>query len=120
MKKILIVDDNQMILDSLSSFLQFKFKEYHVLTAEDGEKAIEALKSNPVSLMLTDLEMPNVDGYEVIEYAKRNRPSVPVIIMTGSWSLDLELLVHKTGVARFIQKPFCFEELKHIATELLG
>jgi len=40
--------------------------------------------------------------------------------MTGSWSLDLEMLVHKTGVIRFIEKPFRFEDLEQIVTEVLG
>ena len=119
MKNILIVDDNRMILGSLSSHLRFRLRDYHVLTAEDGQKAIEVLEANPVNLILTDLEMPNVDGYEVIKYAKKKCPSVPVIIMTGSWSLDLRMLVCKTGVVRCIEKPFRFEELDHMVLEAL-
>lgn len=119
MKNILIVDDNRVILGSLSSYLRFKLQDYHVLTAEDGRKAIEALETNPVSLILTDLEMPNVDGYQLIEYAKKNFPSVPVVVMTGSWSLDLRMLVVKTGVVRCIEKPFRFEELDQMVTEAL-
>jgi DNA-binding NtrC family response regulator len=120
MKNILIVDDNRMILHSLSSFLRLELKDFNILTAEDGEGAIELLEANPVSLILTDLEMPRVDGYQVIEYAKKNHPSVPVIIMTGSWSLDLELLVKKTGIVRCIEKPFRYEYLVDMAIEALG
>lgn len=116
---ILIVDDNRMILNSLSAYFTFRLKDHPVLTAEDGQKAIEMMKTNPISLVLTDIEMPNVDGYQVISYAKKNHPSVPLIVMTGSWSLDLEMLVHKTGVARCIQKPFRFEELGDLAIEAL-
>lgn len=116
---ILIVDDNRMILNSLSAYFTFRLKDYPVLTAEDGQKAIEMMKTNPISLVLTDIEMPNVDGYQVISYAKKNHPSVPLIVMTGSWSLDLEMLVHKTGVAHCIQKPFRFEELGDLAIEAL-
>lgn len=119
MKKILVVDDNRMILHSLTSYLTFVFKGYTVLSAEDGRQAIALMESTPVSLILTDLEMPNVDGYQVIEYAKKNHPSVPVVIMTGSWSLDLRLLVCKTGIARCIEKPFRFEELAHLLAETL-
>jgi CheY-like chemotaxis protein len=120
MKNILIADDNQMILHSLSSFFRVTFKEDTVLMAEDGEKAIELLETNPVALILTDLEMPKVDGYKVIEYAKKNHPSIPLIIMTGSWSLDLEQLIKKTGVMRCIEKPFRFENLADLAVEALG
>ena len=120
MKSILVVDDNRMILHSLASYLSFKFKDYTVLTAEDGKQAIELLGAHPVCLILTDLEMPNVDGYQVIEYAKKKYPSVPVVIMTGSWSLDLRMLVCKTGIARCIEKPFRFDELAQMLTEALG
>ena len=120
MKSILIVDDNRMILNSLSSFLRLALKEYSVLLAEDGAKAIEILESTPVSLIVTDLEMPKVDGYQVIEYAKKNCPSIPLIIMTGSWSLDLELLVSKTGVVRCIEKPFRYEKIAEMAADALG
>ena len=118
-KNILIVDDNRMILQSLSAFLCLYLKDYNVLTADDGEKAIEVLQSNVVNLILTDLEMPKADGYYVIEYAKKHYPSVPLMIMTGSWSLDLELLVQKTGVVRVIEKPFRYEDLADMAIEAL-
>jgi DNA-binding NtrC family response regulator len=119
MKNILIADDNLMILHSLSSFLRLTFKDYNVLMAEDGEKAIELLATNPVDLILTDLEMPKVDGYKVIEYAKKNYPSTPLIIMTGSWSLDLEQLIKKTGVMRCIEKPFRLENIADLTMEAL-
>jgi DNA-binding NtrC family response regulator len=119
MKNILIVDDNRMILHSLSSFIRVALKDFNVLTAEDGEMAIELLETNPVNLILTDLEMPRVDGYQVIEYAKKNHPAVPLIIMTGSWSLDLELLVKKTGIVRCIEKPFRYEYLVDMVIEAL-
>jgi two-component system response regulator FlrC len=116
---ILIVDDNRMILNSLSSYFAFRLKDYTVLTAEDGRKAIDVMKTHPISLVLTDLEMPHVDGYQVVEYTKKHHPAVPLIIMTGSWSIDLEMLVQKMGVARCIQKPFRFEELGDLAIEAL-
>jgi DNA-binding NtrC family response regulator len=120
MQKILVVDDNRMVLNSLASYVKCKFRDYDVLTAEDGKQAIETLESNPVCLVLTDLEMPNVDGYRIIEYAKKNHPSLPVIIMTGSWSLDLRMLVCKTGIARCIEKPFRFDDLSLMISEALG
>jgi len=90
-----------------------------VLTSDDGGKAIEIQVSNPVSLILTDLELPKVGGYQLIEYAKKNHPSVPVIVMTGSWSLDLESPVRKTGVVRCIEKPFRFKNRSDMAIEAL-
>lgn len=119
MKNILVIDDNHMIRNSVSSFLGYMLKGYTILTAEDGQKGIELMRSNPVSLILTDIEMPKIDGYQVIDYAKKNHPTVPVIVMTGSWSSDLSKLVIKTGLVRCVEKPFRFEELAQIVTESL-
>jgi DNA-binding NtrC family response regulator len=119
MKKILVIDDNHMIRNSVSSYLNCALKGYTVLSAEDGQRGIELMRLQPVSLILTDLEMPNKDGYQVIDYAKKHHPDVPVIIMTGSWSSDLKALVSKTGVARCLEKPFRFEELNEMILEAL-
>ena len=119
MKNILIVDDNQMIRDSLSSYLSHTLKNYTVLTAEDGVQAIKTMDSVPISLVLTDLEMPKVDGYGVIMHAKEHHPSVPVCIMTGSWSTDLLMLVRKLDLVPCIEKPFRFEEVEQMVTDLL-
>jgi len=114
MKNILIIDDNRMLRNSISEYLGFMVQGCTIMTAEDGQTGIEMLKSNPVNLVLTDLEMPGIDGYRVIEYAKNNHPDVPVIIMTGSWSADLSELVSKTGIVRCLEKPFRFEDLNEM------
>lgn len=121
MKNILVVDDDQMIRNLLYSFIRIKFKNYHVLTAGDGERAIAILKNIPVSLIITDLRMPKVDGFGVIEYAKKNHPTVPIFIMTGAaWSMELEKLMRISGVIHCIWKPFNFEELGQMVSETLA
>jgi DNA-binding NtrC family response regulator len=119
MKHILIVDDNEQIRDSLSSYLSHTLKNYTVLTAEDGVQAIKTMDSFPISIVLTDLEMPNIDGYGVIMHAKKHHPSVPVCIMTGSWTTDLLMLVRKLGLVPCIEKPFRFEEVEQMIIGLL-
>lgn len=119
MKNILIVDDNQMIRTSLASYLTHQFQSDTVLTAEDGAQAIKIMDSVPLSLVLTDLEMPKVDGYGVIMHAKKHYPNMPVCIMTGSWTTDLRMLVHKLDLVPCIEKPFRFEEVEQIVKELL-
>jgi|GEM_PF-2898127 len=119
MKNILIVDDNQMIRDSLFSYLSDRLKNYTVLTAEDGAQAINTLDSVPISLVVTDLEMPRIDGYGVIMHAKQHHPSVPVCIMTGSWTPDLLMLVRKLDLVPCIEKPFRFEEVEQMVIALL-
>ena len=119
MRNILIADDNQMIRDALSSYLSLAFKHDTVLTAENGEKAIEIMDAVPINLVLTDLEMPKVDGYEVIMHAKKHYPSLPVCVMTGSWTSDLVTLVRKLDLAPCIEKPFRFEEVAQTVRTLL-
>jgi len=114
MKNILIIDDNRMLRNSISEYLGFMVKGCTILTASDGQSGIDLLNSNPVNLVLTDLEMPGMDGYQVIDYAKKNHPDVPVVIMTGSWSFDLSELVSKTGIVCCLEKPFRFEDLNEI------
>lgn len=119
MKNILIADDDKIFRETLASYLCSRLKSYTVLAVEDGEKAIEALKSNPVSLILTDLAMPKVDGYNVIAYVKKNHPTIPLIIMTAAWSLELQMLVQKMGIADYIEKPFHLEDIDRIVIEPL-
>jgi DNA-binding NtrC family response regulator len=121
MKNILIVDDDQMLRNLLYSFFRIRFKNYHVLTAGDGERAIAILKNIPVSLIITDLSMPNVDGFEVVEYVKKNHPTVLIFIMTGAaWSMELESLMRTSGVIHLIWKPFNFDEVGQLVSEALA
>jgi CheY-like chemotaxis protein len=121
MNTILVVDDDQMLRNLLSSYFRLAFKNCRVLAAEDGAKAIGILKSKPVSLIITDLKMPNIDGYGLISYIKEHFSSVPVFVMTGAaWPLDLEMLVRNGDVIHCIAKPFNFEKLGQLVAETMG
>jgi DNA-binding NtrC family response regulator len=111
MKNILVADDDKIFRETLASYLRSKLAKFTVLTAEDGGKAIEMLESNQVSLILTDLAMPKVDGYNVIAYVKKNHPTIPLIIMTAAWSLELQMLIQRMGIANYIEKPFHLEDI---------
>jgi CheY-like chemotaxis protein len=114
MKNILVVDDNKIFRESLASYIRSRLDDYQVLTAEDGAAAIRLLEANPVRLVLTDLVMPNVDGYKVIAYARQKHPSIPVIIMTATWSLELDTLIRKIGVTDYMDKPFRLEDIDRL------
>jgi DNA-binding NtrC family response regulator len=119
MKNIIVVDDNKIFRETLASYLCSKLENYNVLLAEDGEKAIEVMESHPVSLVLTDLAMPKVDGYKVITYAKELYPAIPVIIMSSAWSLELEALVRKMGIVHYLEKPFNLDDIDRLIIEPL-
>ncbi len=111
MKNILVVDDNKYILDGLSISLSVYMKDCNVLTAGNGLKAIEIVNAVPIDFILTDLQMPVMDGFEFIEYTKKNHPHIPVMAMTGDCALEATVRLHSLGVFQYVEKPFDFEEL---------
>ena len=105
--KILIVDDAALNRDLLSDILSELFDP---VCLENGEEAIEYLKKNhkQVAVMLLDLMMPGIDGYQVIEYMKEKElmEEIPVLIISVEATPDVERKCLKMGVSDFIRKPF--------------
>jgi DNA-binding NtrC family response regulator len=118
MDNILIVAEDKTLRQLISVYLRFALEDYNILAAESGQKAIEALKTNPVCLVLVDLETPNTDEYELLEYAKRNHPSIPVIAMTGDWPPGVSK-APATRAVHYIEKPVDFKECARMVMELL-
>lgn len=113
MKRILVVDDNKGLRDIISLFLSCELPECAVLTADSGLQAIEIVDSAPVDLILTDLNMPLVSGYQLIEYVKRNLPSTPVLGMTAVCTPDVEERLQGLGVSSCLEKPFDLNDALH-------
>jgi len=106
MKRILVVDDNKNLRDIISLFLSCELPECAVLTGNNGLQAIEIMKSAPVDFILTDLNMPEVSGYQLIEYVKNNLPSTPVLVMTAVCTPNVEKRLYELGVSCCLEKPF--------------
>ncbi len=110
-KNVLIVDDDQEMLTSLESGLM-KYKEsFSVLKAGDGLDAVEKLKHNIISLVVTDLKMPRMDGFALLQHIMEHYPDIPVIIITGYSTPQMERLARKGGAVGYIAKPFILENL---------
>ena len=118
-KNVLIVDDDQEMLTSLENGL-LKYKEsFAVLKAEDGLEAVEKLKNNIISLVVTDLKMPRMDGFSLLQHIMEDYPDIPVIIITGYSTPEMERLARKGGAIGYIAKPFILENLaRNIITTL--
>lgn len=105
--RILVVDDEEHIRTLVS--LTLTKAGYDVVQAEDGEKGIAAIRSgdNPLMLdaIICDLAMPNIDGKQAIAYFRAQFPSVPVIVQTGSSSLESTTELFKQGVVEYLIKP---------------
>jgi DNA-binding NtrC family response regulator len=119
-KNILLIDDNYYFLTGLSMNLCAYLKHCNILTAGNGARALEIIESIPVDLIVTDLEMPSTDGYELVTSIKKKYPNLPVFAMTGSMAPETEKRVASLGAARCFAKPFGFKELANMVAAELG
>jgi CheY-like chemotaxis protein len=120
MKNILLVDDNYYFLTGLSMNLCVYLKNCNILTAGSGARALEMMDSIPVDLVVTDLEMPSTDGYELIASIKKKCPGLPVFAMTGLTGPETEQRLASLGAAGCFAKPFGFKELADTVAAELG
>ena len=102
--RILVVDDEESIRDLLR--LVLTGEGYSVVTANDGEEAIEHLEAQRFDLVITDLVMPTVNGVEVLRAAKRIDLNFPVIVITGYPSVETVTELVRLGAGDYLTKPF--------------
>jgi len=107
--RILVVDDDVFVRDVVQKFLSEQ--GYSVITANDGHEAIRYLRLEYISLVLTDLRMPGVDGLEVLRTAIHINPKIAVVILTAYGTLDTALEAVKEGAYDYIAKPFVMQQL---------
>lgn len=112
MKKILIVDDELNMRLVLQAML--KKEGYEILLASDGMEALSVLKQNDVSVVISDLKMPRMDGMELLEKATQLWPSTPIIIITAHGTIATAVDALKKGAFDYITKPFEQDELKGV------
>ena len=111
MMNILIVDDNEFLLNALSMWLHRQMPGNRILIGFNGKDGMEILKQNPVDLIMTDLQMPVMDGFRFIEQKNGVCPDTPVIAMTSDRSEDVLSRLKALGVTRCLEKPFEFISL---------
>jgi two-component system response regulator HydG len=114
---ILIVDDEDPLRASLVKTLR---KEgYEVLEAPDGETALELIRREPVSVVLTDLKMPGMDGVQLLKAIKAISPEVEVILMTAYGTIETAVEAMREGAYDYIEKPLRRAEvLKTVANAM--
>jgi CheY-like chemotaxis protein len=109
--KVLIVDDDQAWLRLIQIELEDYSDTFSVLTAKDGNEALEILKKEHVSFVVTDLRMPGMDGYDLLSQILKGYPDIPVYIITAYDKPKTRDVVFKSGAAGYLIKPFTAEEL---------
>ncbi len=106
---ILIADDEEIIRESLSFVL--KKEGYGVLEAPNGRAALELVRNEAVDLVITDLEMPEMKGIELLEQVTRVSPETLVVIITAYGSIDTAIAALRQGAVDYVLKPVEFDEL---------
>ena len=110
-KTVLIVDDDEIWLHAIKKKMDKYKKAFSVLTAEDGLDAVEKLKKNVISLVVTDMQMPRMDGLALLAHLSENYPDIPVIVVTAYSTPKSKKAVLERGAAGYIEKPFAIENL---------
>ncbi len=107
--RILIVDDEQPIRDSLQGL--FEDEDYQVLCAASGEEALARLRKHPVECVLLDIWMPGIDGLETLRRIRQLDAALPVIMMSGHATIDTAVKATRQGAFDFVEKPLSSERL---------
>jgi len=107
--RLLIIDDDQMMLD-LARY-QLQSRGYRVLTAATGEEGLKLINEQNIALALTDLQLPDINGIELVGKLKEVSPGTEIIMVTGYGSLTMAIDAIKAGAFYFVEKPVEFEEL---------
>ena len=107
--RILICDDEDALRTILSS--ELAGAGYEVATAADGEEGVTEVKNRKFDLVLLDIKMPKMDGFEVLKYIKKDHPGVKVIMLTGFADLKNAIESKKYGAEDFVSKPYDLVDL---------
>jgi CheY-like chemotaxis protein len=119
MKTILVVDDDELIREFTAAYLETLSIRPMVLTAKNGAEAIDVLKARKMDLVLTDLNMPVIDGFELLAYISANHPDIKTIAMTGVQSSDIDEKLRFLGTRHCMEKPFSIEDLNEKIIQVL-
>jgi CheY-like chemotaxis protein len=111
MARILVVDDEILVRRAVDVMLSLKGHE--VLHAEDGVQALESIKKNLPDLVVCDIEMPNLKGYDVLKELRANPAlsNIPIIFLTGKTDIPHLVKAMRLNVNDFLTKPFTEEDL---------
>ncbi len=107
--RILVVDDEDTLRTVLGT--ELTSAGYEVSTATDGDEAISEVQNKKFDLLLLDIRMNRVDGFEVLKFVKKNYPSVKVIMLTGFADLKNAIESKKLGAEDFVSKPYDLVDL---------
>jgi signal transduction histidine kinase len=109
-ERILVVDDEGNVREMISKIINLIGHE--VVTTGSGKEALEILKNEPISIMITDVKMPEIDGFELMKVVRNQFPDIHLICMTGHGASYTYSDVVGVGAKDFITKPFTIDEMR--------
>ncbi|NLI82491.1 MAG: response regulator [Deltaproteobacteria bacterium] len=107
--KVLIADDDEVCREILEDAIRKEGAE--VVLASDGVEALDRLSQEPADILVSDLNMPRMDGLTLLKHARQQHPQILTIIITGYGSLQSAIEAIRLGAYDYIQKPFRIEEI---------
>jgi two-component system response regulator PilR (NtrC family) len=117
MEKILIIDDEKSILDLLS--VVFKKEGYRVRATLSAKKALELISKEEFGLILTDIKLPEINGFEILRRVRESKPEIAVVMITAYGNVKQAVEALKAGAFDYVVKPFDVEELKIIVANAM-
>jgi len=117
LRKVLVVDDDPVVGKSFERVLSGR--GYAVITAQDGQEALNKLGGESYDVVFTDIKMPGMNGLEVAERVRASQPWLPVVIVTGYGSEASEARAKAAGVCGFLHKPLLPETIESSTRQAL-
>lgn len=109
MLNILIAEDNEDLNNLISS--ELKRQNFNVFSARDGDEAIAIYEKNHIDLLVTDIMMPNTDGFSLIEYVRKTNSTMPILIMSAKSTQADKYKGFQLGTDDYMTKPVDVDEL---------
>ena len=112
---ILLVDDDPIILKMLTGFLRIIAPRYEIVALSKGSQALEYLSNQSIALVITDYNMPGLDGLQLARLAKIQQPGTHIVLISGNASLTPD-----SDVNSYLVKPFSLMEMEQVTDAVLA
>jgi YesN/AraC family two-component response regulator len=105
MANILIVDDDETFVLSLVEGLFPQKPDYRIFSAKNGKEAVKVLKARKIDLVVTDIKMPEMDGFELVAFISKNYKAISIIVITAFGTPEIEKTLNEIGALQYLEKP---------------
>jgi DNA-binding response OmpR family regulator len=117
MIKFLVVDDEPDVVDQVKEL--FELRNYTVVTATSGTKALELVKKENPNIIILDIRMPDISGIDVLKEVKKNYPKIRVIMLTGVEDDTTKNMALGLGASGYLTKPYSYSDLIEMSRKLI-